>query len=156
MKTESIEKYGDLLAAAAGSPGRALALLERKELNVVSQRRECALAVLDAVHSRMRFSELYEALSALRNKRQSLIEDLTELTVATRDLILLKRDELAPLCFFSDREQAQMRSERLSLRALFAIYDATGEAILQLQQNANVGVVSASLADALYTAPSKR
>jgi DNA polymerase-3 subunit delta' len=155
LRAESEDKLVELITAAAGSPGRALSLLERKEMGAVSARRECVLALLAAVHSRMRFCELYEAMSALSTKRPELIEELSTLLLALRYLILLKRDEDAPLCFFGNREDAQSRGEKMSLRSLFAVYDATQAAILQLNQNANVGVVVASLADALRAAPTK-
>lgn len=155
MRAESEEKLSDLIAAAGGSPGRALALLERKEMGALSAKRECVLAILSAVHSRMHFVELYEALSGLSTKRQDLVAELSGLLLALRDLILLKRDSDVPLSYFGNRAAAQERSEALSLRSLFSIYDATQAAILQLNQNANIGVVIASLADALRAAPSK-
>lgn len=155
LRAEMGSGFDDLLASAAGSPGRALALLERKELSAVNAKRERALALLSAVHSRMRFSVLYEAISTLSTKRPELIEELNLLCLAVRDLIVLKRDEEAPLCFFGNREEASEKSNSLSLRSLFAIYDAAQGAVLQLSRNANVGVVTASLADALRAAPSK-
>lgn len=155
LRAESEEKLADLIASAAGSPGQLLSLLERKEMNAVVAQREAVLSVLGAVHSRMRFSDLYEALSLLHTKRGELVEDLLQMTLALRDMILLKRDERAPLCFFGNEEAAQERSSRLSLRALLSIYDATQEAIAELNQNANIGVVMASFADALRAAPTK-
>ncbi|MBQ8350968.1 MAG: DNA polymerase III subunit [Clostridia bacterium] len=155
LRTESEELFLDLIVSAAGSPGRALGLLARKEMGALSAKRDCVLAILSAVHSRMRFSTLYEAIGGLSTKRQDMIEELGQLLLALRDLILLKRDENAPLCFFGDRDAARERCDTISLRALFAIYDATQAAILQLNQNVNIGVVTASFADALRAAPSK-
>lgn len=148
-------KVDELIVAAAGSPGRALLLLERKEMGSVGARREAALAVLSSVHNRTRFSMVYEAVSHLSIKRQELVAELGQLILAVRDLILLKRDENAPLCFFGDRVAACERCEMLSLRSMFAIYDAAQTAIDRLNKNANIGVVIASLADELRAAPSK-
>ena len=148
-------KLEELIVAAAGSPGRALQLLEKKEMGSVVARREAAWAVLVAVHNRTRFSVVYEAMSHLSTKRQELVAELGQLILAVRDLILLKRDENAPLSFFGDRTAACERCEILSLRSLFAIYDAVQTAIDQLNKNANIGVVTASLSDELRAAPSK-
>ncbi len=155
VRAESEEKYFGILAASGGSLGRAMALLDRREMSALSSRREVVATVLATVHNRMRYVDLYAAMMQLGNKRQELLEDLRLFCVAVRDLIVLKRDEAAPLSFFGSRQEAQQRSEKSSLRTLYAMYDALQEAIKQLLQNANINVVKTALADALRQAPVK-
>ena len=65
--------------------------------------------------------------------------------LGVRDMIVCRRDESAPLCFFPSYEQALECATSLSLRCLFEIYDSLSDAILQIRQNANVNTVITSL-----------
>lgn len=132
------EHYRHLLTAAGGSPGRAISLLQTKELNSSYAERERARKILRAIGARADFLRIHEATSQLSTKRQELSAELQMLSVGIRDLILLKRDEHAPLCFFSTPEEAEACGGTLSLRCLFDAYDAVRETIAQIGQNANV------------------
>ena len=133
--------YLHLLTAASGSPGRALALLQAKELNASYAEKERALTILSAIGERADFLRIHEATAQLSAGRRELSAELRTLTQGVRDLILLKRDEHAPLLFFSSAEEAETCGGALSLRCLFRLYDALEEAITQIRQNANVNTV---------------
>ena len=57
---------------------------------------------------------------------------------ALRDLLLLKKSENLPLCFFEDAEEALELSTRFTSRSLLALYDAAERAKKDLEANANV------------------
>lgn len=133
--------YRHLLTAACGSPGKAIALLQNKELNASYAEKERAAGILAALGARADFLRIHEATSRLSTKRAELSEELQTLLLGVRDLILLKREEHVPLLFFSSAEEAEGCGGTLSMRCLFDIYDKTSEAVTQLRQNANVNTV---------------
>ena len=51
---------------------------------------------------------------------------------AIRDLTVLKKDENAPLCFYTDREQALALSDRTTLERLVRCYDAVNDALRRI------------------------
>ena len=65
--------------------------------------------------------------------------------LALRDLLLLKRSETAPLCFFSDREDALARSSRFPTGTLLRLCDAVDTAIDRLRANGNVRLILTEL-----------
>lgn len=133
--------YRHLLTAACGSPGKAIALLQNKELNASYAEKERAAGILAALGARADFLRIHEATSRLSTKRAELSEELQTLLLGVRDLILLKREEHVPLLFFASAEEAEGCGGTLSMRCLFDIYDKTSEAVTQLRQNANVNTV---------------
>lgn len=133
--------YRHLLTAACGSPGKALSLLQSKELNASYAEKERAAGILAALGARADFLRIHEATAHLSTKRAELSEELQMLLLGVRDLILLKREERTPLLFFASQEEAEACGGTLSLRCLFDIYDKTTEAVAQLRQNANVNTV---------------
>jgi len=156
MKENEPEKFADLIAASEGSPGRALALFGSREGTSLLAQRKDIFELVSCLNSRTAFSRLQAAVALLpQTKRNDFAEALRLFSVALRDLILLKRDENAPLCFYGSREDAIAQSESIGLRTLFAASDAIGEALADLARNANVSVVSASLTNALYCAHTK-
>ena len=155
LKESSPKEYLDLLTMASGSPGRALALLDKKQMNIAQAERSVILGILQGVNNRTGYAKLYEAMTKLSTKRQELGQEFTLFSLAVRDLIVIKRDENAPLCFFGDRETAIEMASSFSLRCLFTVYDAIEEAQATLSQNANVNVVLTALTSALSHAPTK-
>ena len=156
MKESEPEKFADLIAAAEGSPGRAITLFTTREGASVLDLRGDVTELVDCLNPRTAFSKLHAAVSALPStKRPDLAEALRLFSSAIRDLILLKRDETAPLCFFGSREAALAKSECVGLRCLFAAYDAIEQASSDLARNANVGVVLAALTEDLRLAHTK-
>lgn len=148
-------RFDSLIAAAEGSPGRALALFGGKEGASTLVAREEILEILRCINPRAGFARLHAAVAALPSKRPELLESLRLASLALRDLILVKRDESAPLCFFGTGEEALALQETFSLRCLFRASDAVSEAAVSLNQNANISVVLASLTDALWHAPAR-
>ncbi len=149
LEASSKSRAAALLEGAHGTVGGALALLGGDLLADVLRRREVVDAIVDALAKRGA-APLYEALRPLgTGKREEVAEQLTLLTEALRDLILLKRDPTCPLIYYYEREAAAARADELGIRRLLALADAAAEAIDDLGRNANVAVVLSTL---LYAA----
>ena len=72
------------------------------------------------------------------NKRPEVIQKLVFLQYAIRDLLLLKKSDDAPLCFFENRDQALELATHFTSKKLISLYDASVLAIEDLERNANV------------------
>ena len=79
-----------------------------------------------------------EAISLFSNKRAEVLKQINFLQYAIRDLLLLKKHDEAPLCFFEDIETANELSTHFTATGLFALYDASVTAVSDLEANANV------------------
>ena len=100
---------------------------------------------MQAAVRRASAEQMLPLMSRFSTKRDVLLEELTLLLVATRDLIALKKSENAPLCFYGSREEASALSDEATTKALLRLYAALTEAREQLQRNANVRLTQLSL-----------
>ncbi len=155
LQKEAPARFNDLTMAAEGAYGRALALLEGGEKDPLFAQRAAVHQIWQAMLPRVSYSALYDATMHLPTQRQPLLASLRLLSLSLRDLILLKRDEEAPLCFFSDRVAAQDTAHRFSLRCLFLLTDATEAAQSDLRKNANIPALLSSLTTTFYHAQAK-
>jgi hypothetical protein len=85
-------------------------------------------------------------LATLGQKRDELSEQLTVILTCLRDLLLCKQTDRAPLCFFTDREEALSLSYGFTTPTLLALCDCVQTAIDRLGVNANVTLTLTSLA----------
>ncbi len=147
LAKESPEKYRLLLEAAHGRIGEAKRLLSAPALGVAVRERELCDGVLSAIGGRS-YAALFSAFSSFpADRRENLSELFRLLSDGVRDLILLKRDENVPLTYFYDREQALLLSEGVGLRRLLHFADALGNAIGDLDRNANTTLLLQDLCD---------
>ncbi|MBQ8408892.1 MAG: hypothetical protein IJY39_08515 [Clostridia bacterium] len=137
LKEESEEEWHRLLCVSAGSIGYALELLETKRRRQVFDYLDFARDTVTMLAGSAKGKAL-SAIAGFGNKRPEVIRQLSYIQYALRDLILLKKSENAPLCFFEDRDRANELSTRFTSSALFALYDATAVALDDLERNANV------------------
>ena len=70
--------------------------------------------------------------------------------VALRDIIVLKKSEDAPLCFYSDREEALELSSKRPMIALAELYSLIEEASVAIDRSANVKLTITDLASRAY------
>jgi hypothetical protein len=87
----------------------------------------------------------FEVTTLLGKKRAEAQSQLLCLQSAIRDLILLKKSDTAHLCFFENRESAAELATHYSSSSLFALYDASVDAISALDANANVRLTLISM-----------
>lgn len=152
MQSEDPDRFYDLIAAAGGSPGIALDLFTTEDGAAVLAARKTVLSLLQALHPKVGVPVLYEAVTALPQKRAELLSALQLFLLAVRDLILLKKDEQVPLCFFGRREAALALCDTFGMRNLLSVGAAILETATQVEQNANLALVFTSLSDALFSA----
>jgi hypothetical protein len=85
-------------------------------------------------------------LGELGSKRDVITRQLEENLICLRDLLVCKQTENAPLCFFTNREEACELSYRFSTPELFRIGEGLDRAMTALQANANVRLTLMQLA----------
>lgn len=120
-----------------GSIGASIDLLDSKRREKLSSSKENAVRLISMLSSSDKKSA-FSTATALSKKRTEAREELICMQSAIRDLILLKKSDSAHLCFFADREEAAELATHYSSSSLFALYDASKDAISSLEAGANV------------------
>lgn len=146
LKKTAPKEYSEILAAANGCIGHALALLDPKARKPITARRQLAREFVMLCAERKHAVRTMRFLASLSQKRDELSEQLTVILTCLRDLLLCKQTEQAPLCFFTDREEALSLSYGFTSPTLLALCDCVQSAIDQLRINANVNLTLTSLA----------
>lgn len=140
------EQLREIIAAADGSIGRAVTLLDPTLYKPLLERRQAARRFVQLCSSREGAQEALLYLQSLPQKRDELTELLCELLLCLRDLLLCKQTEHAPLCFFSDREEACTLAYGFTTPALLSLCESVQAATERLRMNANVRLTQISLA----------
>ena len=138
------ERDRELLMSADGCIGRAKDLFSDGGEDTKAARRASEI-ILAALKPSVPYSELYTAIKELPTKKDELMTSLEMLTVALRDLMLLKHDKGAPLLFFTSRDKASELASVLNAKRLNAIYDVIRSTIDDLMKNVNVTAAVTSL-----------
>ena len=137
----------EIVVAADSSIGRALELLDPKLYKPLSDRREFARTFARLCSSSKNTGEAMRLLNSLNNtRRDELTEQFGTVLLCLRDLLLCKQTENAPLCFFSDREEASMLAYAFTTPALLSLCDSVSAATDRLRANANVRLTVTALA----------
>ena len=139
MKLTDPKGYAELLVASGMGIGRALEFLEPKTLAPIKQKRTVALDIVERSVKKRGASEILPLISLLtKMTRPAVIEHLSAVSDALRDLILIKKSDEAELTFFSDRDAAIELSDRASMVFLYEMSSAVRLATDELGMNANV------------------
>ena len=138
MKLSNPKEYAELVRSASGGIGKALLLLEPKAWKPIAEQRALARDLVNAVVRQEGARTILPLLSKFSNKRDILNEQLSALSEALRDLILLKKSDDAILTFYCDRDEAIELSDSISLTFLYSFCQAVGEAIEENKRNANL------------------
>ena len=142
----SPSQYAAFLQEANGCIGKALALLDPEKQISGEQRHAIAQKMLKVMMRTVSEQARIELMTELPlKKRDELISVLSDICIALRDLILLKKSESAPLRFFTDREQAIDLSYQFTIVSLFELYQRINKAIEALSHNANVKLTLTAL-----------
>ncbi len=131
---------GELLMCADGCIGRAKELMGDGSAAAISMR-QTTEKLIEAMKPGEPYSALYSAIKELPTKKDELACALENLTVALRDLILLKLDRGAPCLFFTSREKGISLAGEMSAKRLIAIYDIVRDSLEDLLKNANVSAM---------------
>lgn len=146
MKLSAPKDYAELLKAANNGIGTALEYLDPKTFAPILERRKLALEFVKLATEGGESRDVLNVISKFSSKRDVLRDQLSMVSVAVRDLILLKKTDNAPLCFFVDRNEAIELCDRVSLPFLFRLGEAVSRAIDENAQNANVRLAIIHLA----------
>ncbi len=138
MKASDPMGYAELLIAAGAGIGRALEYLDPKVFAPVLAKRALASAFTESAVNGCGADGILPLLSRFSTKRELLRDQLAVLSQAIRDLILLKKSEAAPLCFYANREAAIELCDHVSLQFLYNLADAVRQAENSNARNANV------------------
>lgn len=131
--------YAELLSAAGGRIGKAVELLEPKNLNALMEKRQSVREFLRLAGARRNSSAAIRLLNGFAQwKREELAERLGEILLGLRDLLLCKESDNFPLQFFSDREEASALAYDFTLQTLLQLCDALSSAAERIRANANV------------------
>ncbi len=144
----SREKFDRLYAISGGSIGRVLELISSAEKDQLLQNREAATLLLEALaHGTQArdIASIYAAFSAKRDERDRVIDRLSALSAAARDLMLIKKSDAPHLIFFTDQGYAEELSYSFSVQKLTELIERTEEARISLLKNANVRLTITNL-----------
>ena len=132
--------------ASDGRIGRAIELCSPEKRAEVIKNRGLARKFISAVAGRPSGAELIDLISDFPQKsRPEVLERIALISAALRDLILLKRSEDAPLCFYHDREAAIELSDSFTLSHLLSLFSSCDEARDAIIRNANVKLTLTNL-----------
>ncbi len=146
LKQHSSTDYTELLRAADGSIGKALAMLDQKSLSTLREQREFTRNFVRTALRGRGAREVLPLLSAFSSKRDIFAEQLSLISSALRDLILLKNCDTPPLSFYSSPEDAIELCDSVSATHLLALQSAVFEAMEENKRNANIRLVCMKLA----------
>ena len=146
MKLSSPAEYAELIRASKNGIGKALEYLEPKIFAPVLSRRRLVSDFLNAVTDGARASVIIPMLSGFSSKRDALQLELSLLSEAVTDLVMLKNSDGAELSFFSDRNYAVELCDRASMSFLYTLNSAVLSALESIRRNANVRLTIMKLA----------
>ncbi len=146
MQKNEPSAFSEILAAADGSVGRAIALLDPKLYRPIVERRRLSREFVLLCAGARNSAATLRFLNGMSQKRDELIAQCNEILLCLRDLLLCKQTENAPLCFFGDREEACTLAYGFTTPSLLALADGVTDAIEKLRQNANVRLTLTALA----------
>ncbi len=139
-------EYAELLSAASGSIGRAIDLLEPKEWATVSEQRHFVRDFIGTVLCKRDGKEIFGFLMALSQKRDVFFERISLISLALRDLILLKKSDEPELCFYSSLDEAIELCDKVSMKNLLLLYNAVNNAVDENKRNGNLKLLVMKLA----------
>ena len=136
--------FAEIITAAGGCVGQAIDLLDPKKRAPVLADRETVRRFV-SLAAGGKGGDVLTLLGSLGQKRDELTVRLNLCLLALRDLLLLKKTEAAPLCFFSDREDALTLSSRFPTQTLLRLCGAVDTAVDRLRANGNVRLILTTL-----------
>lgn len=143
--TLSDEDLSAVLLRADGCIGQALTLADARAVKPILKMRETCDEFIAVCASR-RYDGLPAILPHFGNKRDGVMELISLITLATRDLILLRHSDEVKLKYYTDRDSAEELACRFTTKSLLALYKALGNAADALEANGNIRLTLMKLA----------
>ncbi len=126
-----------VILRADGCIGQALTLADSRAVKPILKQRELCDDFISAVVTR-RGEGLPAVLTRFGNKRDAASDALALITLAVRDLILLRHGERVRLKYYTDRDAAEELAGRFTTRQLLTLYTALGHAAEALEAGGNI------------------
>ncbi len=142
----SPEEFEEIIKLSGGFMGQAIELLDAKKREPILAARRLAREFLVALTLRRSGKRSVELISSFSQKREDMKTQLSHLHSAARDLVVMKKCEDPPLCFFTNAEEAAELSFKFKTSVLLSIIDAADKAKSRLDANANVRLTLYTLA----------
>lgn len=139
-KSLPAEETEALLISADGCLGQALTLSDPKAVRSVMKQRAVVDAFMAGCTHRQDAS-LPAALAQFGSKRDEVMGLLALVSLAVRDLLLLKKHEGIRLKYYTDTEKAAELASVFTSRALLRLHEAVEQAKDELSRNGNVRLV---------------
>ena len=143
---ESPAEFREIVKLSSGYLGQALDLLNEKKRAPILEMRKMAKDFLGLLLKQKIDSDNVRTVQFLPQKREDLTKLLEEIEKATRDLIVLKKSDSAPLCFFTSEEEAEDLSYGIKTLELLGVLGCIEKAKNSLASNANVRLTAYELA----------
>ena len=145
MKATAPDDYRELLMAASFGIGEALELLDSKTFAPILENRRIVKEFLSFALGIAQGGSALPLLERFSKKREGLAEQIAMIQLALRDVIISKKSDVAPLCFFASRDEVAVFCDAASISKLLSIFDALDTAARRISRNANVRLTLVSL-----------
>ena len=139
------EDLDAVILRADGCIGQALTLADARSVKPILKMRETCDEFMGIMAAR-RYDNLPAVLTRFGNKRDGVLEILSLVSLATRDLILLRHGDNVRLKYYTDRAGAEELSCRFTTKALLGLYNALEKAADALEANGNIRLTLMGLA----------
>jgi DNA polymerase-3 subunit delta' len=137
LNQEAPDEFKSAIFSSGGSIGRAQILMDARKRRSVLDAKRTAEEIIFALADASRAKAISAITPLMKKKKNDIVDHLTNLLEAIRDIVLLKKSEDVRLCFFENRDAALELSTRFTSTSLFTLYDAVSKAKLELEANAN-------------------
>ena len=148
----SPEEFEHIYLASSGNIGRIIELISSSERKQILEDRDLVQRFIKALadHSlSSNFAEISAMFSQKRDERERIVEQLSEIQCALRDLMVIKKADEAKMIFFTDVHYAEELSYSFSMQKLADIMKSSEQARLALLRNANVKLTVANFLSGL-------
>ena len=146
LKENSPEEFDEIIKLSGGFIGQAMELLDEKARRPLLTARHMAKSFILQMTERKNGKKTAELIESFSKKRDELSRLLSEIELAARDLLIIKKSENAPLCFFTGEDEATELSFKFSSGALMELLLSIYEAKEKLRANSNVRLTLFELA----------
>lgn len=130
-------EFATVILNADGCIGRALDLMDPKERKKIAARRAVADNFISLCIQK-KPSDMPRIIPEFGNKRDEATEILRFISLALRDLMLVKRSDAVSLKYYVDENTAVEFSNSLTSQEILAVYNAVANAITSFERNGNL------------------
>ncbi len=138
LKESSPEEFYEVIKLSCGYIGQALELLDEKTRKPLLAARHMAKDFVLQMAERKNGKRAAEIIEGFSKKREELLRLLSEIELAARDLLAVKKSEDPPLCFFTNEDEAAEISFKFKSGAIMELLGNIYEAKERLRENSNV------------------